>query len=47
MNGTQNQKTIHSFFIPDKLREELQKKNEAITHVLNANCNYHNKFILY
>jgi len=44
MNGTQNQKTIHSFFIPDKLREELQKKNEAITHVLNSNSPEYQNF---
>lgn len=32
--GQQNQGSIHSFFISDKLREELQKKNEAINQVI-------------
>jgi len=45
MSSTQNQRTIHSFFIPDKLREELQKRNEAITHVLNSDCKYIYKIV--
>jgi len=44
MSGTQNQKTIHSFFIPDKLREELQKKNEAVTDVLDASSPEYQNF---
>jgi len=44
MSNTQNQKTIHSFFIPDKLREELQRKNEAITHVLNSDSPEYQNF---
>jgi len=44
MSSTQNQRTIHSFFIPDKLREELQKRNEAITHVLNSDSPEYQNF---